>query len=158
MTFVITAPVSGDIVAMRDVPDPVFSASMVGPGAAIEPFQGGLTVIAPCAGTVRKARSHGFVIEVKAKMGVLIHLGLDTYELDGEGFDVLVKEGQEVAQGQPIVLWNTSVAVDAGYNLCTPVVVIGAGADAIRVVAQGPRVEAGKPFLEVDSWGDDDVS
>ncbi len=155
MTFVITAPVSGDIVAMRDVPDPVFSASMVGPGAAIEPFQGGLTVIAPCAGVVRKAKAHGFVIEAKGDMGVLIHLGLDTYELDGEGFDVLVKEGQKIEQGQPIVLWNTSVAADAGYSLCTPVIVIGAGAGAIKVVAQGPKVEAGKPFLEVGCWGED---
>ncbi|MFT0847750.1 PTS glucose transporter subunit IIA [Actinomycetaceae bacterium L2_0104] len=152
MTFVITAPVSGDIVAMRDIPDPVFSASMVGPGAAIEPFQGGLTVIAPCAGVVRKAKPHGFVIEAKGKMGVLIHLGLDTYELDGEGFTVLVKEGQAVEQGQPLVLWNTSVAIDAGYSVCTPVIVIGAGASAIKIIAQGPKVEAGKPFLEVGCW------
>ncbi|MFT3943296.1 MAG: glucose PTS transporter subunit IIA [Ancrocorticia sp.] len=150
MTFVITAPVSGDIIAMRDVPDPVFATSMMGPGAAIEPFQGGLTVISPCAGRVRKARPHGFVIEAVGGLGVLIHLGLDTYELEGEGFDVLVKEGQYVKRGQPISLWNTSVAAAAGYHLCTPVVVIGAEAEDIVVIPQAARVEAGKPFLEVD--------
>lgn len=134
---------------MRDVPDPVFSTLMVGPGAAIDPFPGGLTVVAPCAGKVRKAKAHGFVIEAAEGIGVLIHLGLDTVELDGDGFDVLVKDGQNVAPGQPIVLWNTRVADDAGYPLCSPIVVVGAGEESVQIVAAGPKVEAGKPFLEV---------
>ncbi len=150
MALVITAPVSGEVIPMRDVPDPVFSALMVGPGAAIAPFPGGLTVVAPCAGKVRKTQAHGIVIDAGAGLGVIVHLGLDTCELDGEGFKVLVKEGQEVAQGQPIVLWNTGVADDAGYSLCSPIVVVGADVNAVKIVAAGPKVEAGKPFLEVD--------
>ncbi|MGO1714744.1 MAG: PTS sugar transporter subunit IIA [Ancrocorticia populi] len=150
MTLVIAAPVSGEIIPMRDVPDPVFSAMMVGPGAAIAPFPGGLTVVAPCAGTVRKVQAHGVLIDSGDGMGVLVHLGLDTCELDGEGFDVLVKDGQEVTQGQPLVLWNTSVATEEGYSLCSPIVVVGADKNAVSIVAQGPKVEAGKPFLHVE--------
>lgn len=149
MTLLITAPVSGDVVSMRDVPDPVFSSQMVGPGAAIQPFPGGLTVVAPCSGTVRKAQPHGIVIEAGEGLGVLVHLGLDTCELEGEGFQTMVKDGQSVVEGQPIVLWNTSVADEAGYSLCSPIVVVGADKDDIELVAAGPKVEAGKPFLEV---------
>ena len=147
--LVLVAPVSGDVVPMVNVPDPVFSAGLVGPGAAIEPFQGGLTVVAPCDGTIVKSKPHGIVIKTDAGVGVLVHLGIDTIRLDGAGFTTLVREGQYVTAGQPIVLWNTSVAVEAGYALCSPLIVMGVKPEAVSVIAQAPKVEGGKPFLSV---------
>ena len=153
------APVSGFVVAMDAVPDPVFAAHMVGPGAAINPFPGGLTVISPGDGVVLKAKAHGFVVRLMhdAVVGeesatvpsVLIHMGIDTVKLGGSGFTELVREGQVVSAGQPIMLWNTSVATDAGLSLCSPIVVMGVDPRAVTVVANGDKVEAGKPFLEV---------
>ncbi len=143
------APVSGTVIPMVDVPDPVFSALMVGPGAAIDPFPGGLTVVAPCAGVVRKSKPHGFIIQMDDGTGVLIHLGLDTVELGGEGFTGLASPGQRVEPGQPIMIWNTGVAAKAGYSLCSPVVLIGTDPQAVTIIPETGKVEVGKPFLRV---------
>ncbi|MCI1964034.1 MAG: PTS glucose transporter subunit IIA [Ancrocorticia sp.] len=143
----IVAPLSGSLVAMSAVPDPVFAAAMVGPGAAIEPFPGGLTVVAPCAGTILKVQPHGIVIQRDEQVMIVVHLGLDTVKLKGRGFTELLRAGQHVDQSQPIALWNTSVATRAGYSLCTPIVVIGAQPGSVHNIPQSATVEVGKPFL-----------
>lgn len=144
----LVAPMSGVIVAMSEVPDPVFAESTVGPGVAIEPFAGGLTVVSPCAGTVRTSRPHGFIVQLDQHCGILIHLGLDTVELGGEGFTELVREGQHIEANQPIMVWNTSVASKSGYRLCSPIVAIGAD-DVVPLGAPGAKVEVGKPLCDV---------
>ncbi|MCF2705858.1 PTS glucose transporter subunit IIA [Arcanobacterium haemolyticum] len=149
MELTLLAPVSGTVVPMNEVPDEVFADGLVGPGMAIEPFPGGLTVLSPCAGVVRKAIPHGGVIETDEGVNVLIHMGLDTVKLRGAGFTMLVRPDQHVEAGQPIVLWTTSVAENEGFSLCSPIVVLGADKDSIEVIPEKDTVEAGKPFLRV---------
>ena len=85
-------------VAMSDVPDPVFAEEMVGPGVAIEPEPGRTTVVSPIAGKVVKVLPHAFVV-LGDGVGVLVHLGINTVRLEGEGFEVLATQGSEVAAG-----------------------------------------------------------
>ncbi len=149
MELTLLAPVSGKLVEISEVPDPVFAEGSVGPGAAIEPFPGGLTVLSPVAGTVRKAIPHGGVIETPEGVHVLIHMGINTVNLRGAGFTMLVRPDQRVEAGQPIVLWSTDVAQIEGFALCSPVLVLGAKQENISFATPGPNVEAGKPFLTV---------
>lgn len=144
------APLSGAVIERNSIPDAVFAVGAVGPGAGIEPFQGGLTVVAPCAGEVVKAMAHAYVIQVSPTIGVLVHLGIDTVTLDGQGFTPLARTGQRVEAGQPLTLWNTDVALDAELPLCCPLIVMGAQLDAVSIIPEGKNVEGGKPFLRVE--------
>ncbi|WP_058234727.1 PTS sugar transporter subunit IIA [Devriesea agamarum] len=119
------APVAGTVVAMQDVPDPVFSAGIVGEGLAIEPEDAPSTAIAPIDGTVVKVHPHAFVITGDDGLGVLVHLGIDTVQLNGEGFEVLVSEGDRVAQGDPMISWNPPAIREGGRSAICPVVLMG---------------------------------
>lgn len=147
--MILDAPVSGEVIALGDIPDPVFSQGMVGYGSAISPFAGGLTVISPCAGTIKKAMPHSSLITCEGDIDVLVHLGIDTFALNGEGFTEIAHTGTVIGRGQALSLWNTSVAEKAGLSLMVPVVAMGVEASRITLLAQG-RVEAGKPFLRID--------
>jgi len=111
---------------MADVPDAVFAEEMVGPGVAIEPAVepdgGPTTVVSPIAGTVVKVLPHAFVV-LGAGVGVLVHLGINTVRLEGEGFDVLATQGSEVAAGDPMIAWDPSaLPASAGGQAVSPVV------------------------------------
>ena len=86
MTTTVIAPVTGRAVALGDVPDPVFAQGMVGYGAAIDPPREVITAVAPVSGRLLKLMPHAFVVLTPDNVGVLVHLGLDTVALDGEGF------------------------------------------------------------------------
>ncbi|MDO4888018.1 MAG: PTS glucose transporter subunit IIA [Actinomycetaceae bacterium] len=146
--LIVGAPVSGRIMSLRDVPDPVFAASMMGPGCVVEPQPGVLTVLAPCSGTVTKAMPHGCVIAGDGGMSILVHMGIDTVELQGRGFTSIATEGGRIEAGQPIATWDTGPALEGGYSLCTPVVAMGVDPADTRVVA-GARVEAGDPLFGI---------
>ena len=103
----VLAPCPGRVVAMSDVPDPVFAEEMVGPGVAIEPEPGRATVVSPIAGKVVKVLPHAFVV-LGDGVGVLVHLGINTVRLEGEGFEVLATQGSEVAAGDPMITWDPS--------------------------------------------------
>ncbi|MEL4503473.1 PTS glucose transporter subunit IIA [Luteococcus sp. H138] len=110
MTSVL-APVAGTVRALTEVSDPVFAAEMVGSGAAIEPQLAVQEVIAPIAGKLLKVHPHAFVIH-DGRIGVLVHIGIDTVRLKGDGFTVKVTEKDAVEAGQTIVEWDPQVAVD----------------------------------------------
>ena len=101
----VVAPCSGRIVPIEKISDPVFSAQMLGPGVGIAPEASEMTVVAPIAGRVVKAMPHAFVV-MAGSVGVLTHLGIDTVQLQGEGFTVLADEGQAVQAGDPMVRWR----------------------------------------------------
>ena len=110
----VLAPVAGTVVAMADVPDPVFAGEIVGPGLAIDPTRDGtVVVVAPVAGTVAKLHPHAFVIQSDTGRGALVHLGLDTVQLGGEGFTLHAREGDSVDAGDDIISWNPG-DVEAG--------------------------------------------
>lgn len=120
----VLAPVAGRAVALQDVPDPVFSAGMVGYGAAVDPPRGVIDAIAPVSGKLLKLMPHAYVIMTAEGVGVLVHLGLDTVALNGEGFTTHVSQGDDVAAGQVVITYDVPAVEAKGLNPIVPVVVM----------------------------------
>ena len=152
MTLRVLAPVAGTIVAMADVPDPVFAGSIVGPGIAIDPDgEAEVDVVAPVDGTIVKLHPHAFVLVTEAGQGVLVHLGLDTVQLEGEGFTLHAQEKDTVTAGQRLVSWHPAEVKAGGRSPVSPVVALEAAQEALSLTAgPGARVEAGD---ELFTWG-----
>jgi PTS system N-acetylglucosamine-specific IIA component len=146
MTTVL-APVEGAAVGLAAVPDPVFSAGMVGPGTAIDPVRGPLTAVAPIAGKIMKLHPHAYVIVGDDGKGVLVHLGIDTVQLKGQGFELLAAEGDRVGAGQPVVAWDPAAIETGGRSPVCPVVALDAAAGAVTGVALG-TVHAGDELFQ----------
>ncbi|HLT83613.1 MAG TPA: PTS glucose transporter subunit IIA [Phototrophicaceae bacterium] len=151
MTLRVLAPVAGTIVAMADVPDPVFAGSIVGPGIAIDPDgEAEVDVVAPVDGTIVKLHPHAFVLVTEAGQGVLVHLGLDTVQLEGEGFTLHAQEKDTVTAGQRLVSWHPAEVKAGGRSPVSPVVALEAAPDALSLTVEpGARVGAGD---ELFTW------
>ncbi len=146
----VLAPVAGTVVAMADVPDPVFAGEIVGPGLAIDPSRDGtVVVVAPVAGTVAKLHPHAFVIQSASGRGALVHLGLDTVQLAGAGFTLHVQEGATVEAGDDVISWDPGQVEAGGRSPICPVVALqGAPGDVTPLAEVGSGVDAGDPLLE----------
>lgn len=145
----VLSPLDGSVVALSEVPDPVFSKGTMGPGVAVIPS--GDTAYAPGAGVVVAAQpsGHAFGLLLDDGLEVLIHIGIDTVQLKGQGFEVHVTKGQKVTAGTPLVTFDRKVITDAGYSLITPVIVMnGRKFGSVRDVTDGDAV-VGAPLLEV---------
>jgi len=118
----ILSPADGDIVQLEEVPDEVFSQKMAGDGIAIMPRSN--TFVAPVAGTVTKifSTNHAFSIKTKLGLEVMVHIGLDTVALNGEGFKRLVEEGAKVSIGKPVISADLEFIASKGKNIVTPIV------------------------------------
>ncbi|CAK9885729.1 MAG: PTS system N-acetylglucosamine-specific EIICBA component [Candidatus Erwinia impunctatus] len=119
----LVAPVSGKVVALEQVPDEAFASKAVGDGLAIEPTSA--EVVAPAAGTVVKIfnTNHAFCMETTEGVEVVVHMGLDTVALNGEGFTRLVEEGAEVTAGQPVLRMDLPWLQANARSMISPVVV-----------------------------------
>ena len=95
----VLAPVEGRALTLAEVPDPVFSQGMVGHGAAIDPPRQVVDAVAPVTGKILKLLPHAYVILTPDNVGVLVHLGLDTVQLNGAGFTAHVAQGDSVTAG-----------------------------------------------------------
>jgi glucose-specific phosphotransferase system IIA component len=146
----VLAPVAGTVVAMADVPDPVFAGEIVGPGLAIDPSRDGVVVVvSPIAGTVAKLHPHAFVIQSDSRRGALVHLGLDTVQLGGEGFTLHAHEGDTVDAGDDIISWDPGQVEAGGRSPICPVVALqGQPGDVSPLAEVGSAVDAGDPLLE----------
>lgn len=146
-TTPVLAPVAGRAVPLSDVPDPVFSAGMVGYGAAVDPPREVVDAVAPVSGKVLKLMPHAFVIMTADNVGVLVHLGLDTVALDGEGFTTHVTQGDEVTAGDKMITYDVPAIAANGLNPIVPVVVMDLRqADAItpaEAVLEGAVIAPG---------------
>ena len=118
----VLAPCPGRLVPLSETPDPVFASEMVGPGVAIDPDPGEVTVVSPISGKVVKVHPHAFVVLGADGVGVLVHLGINTVRLEGKGFDVLVEQGSTVAAGDPMVRWDPSTITGEDISTIVPVV------------------------------------
>jgi PTS system glucose-specific IIA component len=149
---VVHAPLLGQVVSLADVPDPVFSGQVVGAGLAIEPEDGAteVLVVSPVTGRVAKVHPHAFVVVDESGTGVLVHLGIDTVRLHGEGFTLHVADGDELELGSPVVTFDPTAVRAAGYSAVCPVVVLGSPADSaeLTVAAGGPVL----PGAELFAW------
>ena len=145
----VTSPLEGRAVPISEIPDPVFSTGVVGDGIAIEPASN--TVVCPADATVVTAPDSGHAFGLKLDSGVelLIHVGIDTVELGGKGFDVKVKAGDHVSAGQPLVVFDPTVIDEAGYSKITPVLVTN-GFDYSNVTGiPADDVTTGTPVITV---------
>jgi sugar PTS system EIIA component len=146
----VCSPVEGLATALTDVPDPVFSQAMVGPGVAIKPTGGPGDAVAPIAGTVTTLHPHAFVVAAESGTAILVHLGIDTVKLKGDGFTVHVTKGDVVAAGQKIVSWDPSEVESHGYSSICPVVALDVVPDALADLREDGQVLAGDPLFAVD--------
>jgi sugar PTS system EIIA component len=102
----------------------VFSAGMVGYGAAIDPPRAVIDAIAPVSGKVLKLLPHAYIVMTPDNVGVLVHLGLDTVRLNGEGFTTHVSQGDDVIAGQVVITYDVPSVEAKGLNPIVPVVVM----------------------------------
>jgi PTS system glucose-specific IIA component len=120
----VLSPVAGHRLAVSDVPDPVFAKGLVGPGAAIRPRSGRQTAVAPVPGVLAKLHAHAYLVLDDTGHGVLVHLGIDTVHMQGEGFELLTDEGDRVEPGDEIVAWDPARVEATGRSSVCAVVVL----------------------------------
>ena len=149
---VVSAPLAGRLVSLDDVPDPVFAGQIVGSGVAIEPEDGAteVLVVSPVAGKVAKVHPHALAIADASGNGVLVHLGIDTVRMDGEGFTLHVADGDELEEGARVITWDPTAVRAAGYSAVCPVVILGSPKDSISPAA--PIGSTVAPGDELFSW------
>jgi len=125
-------PLAGDVRPLTEVPDAMFAEGTMGPGVAIEPS--GDTVVAPADGTVTTVFPTGHAIGLTLADGteLLIHVGIDTVELKGTGFQALVQQGESVHAGRPLLRFDAAAIRAAGYAAITPVIVLNNGGATIE--------------------------
>ena len=119
----ILSPVAGNAIDLKDVPDPTFAEGILGLGAAVEPSEGKVT--APADATVETLFETHHAIGLKLENGaeLLIHIGINTVELNGEGFTAHVSEGDSVKKGQTLITFDKELITSKGYKTVTPVIV-----------------------------------
>ena len=143
----IVMPLKGPLIALEDVDDKVFSSGVVGQGVAIVPEDGAL--YSPMDGYVANTFEGGHAIGLRSDAGaeILIHIGIDTVQLQGEHFTLHVEEGQRIAAGQLLIEFNIEAIQQAGYQLVTPVVITNA--EAYQRVAPLPvkQQQPGEPII-----------
>lgn len=117
------SPLSGKVLPLSDVPDKVFSSGAMGKGLAIDPEKGEL--IAPADGEITTIFPTGYAVGLTTKDGIeiLMHIGMDTVELEGQGFETFVKQGDQVKAGDLLVRFNIEAIKAAGYSVITPIVI-----------------------------------
>lgn len=150
-TATLVSPENGKIMPLSEVKDDVFSSGAMGKGIAIEPTDGVLH--APADGKIIMTFETGHAIGMKTKTGaeILMHIGMDTVNLQGKGFDTLVEKDQEVKAGDPLVKFDIDLIKKAGYPVTTPMVVTNSkDFDEIKQIAQG-NVKVGQAVLELDA-------
>jgi PTS system N-acetylglucosamine-specific IIA component len=148
MTLV-TSPFTGRAIGLSAVPDPVFSGLMVGPGTAVDPLREPAVAVSPVDGIIVSLHPHAFVVVDAEGHGVLAHLGIDTVQLNGEGFEVIAAKGERVRRGDPMVRWDPAAVEGAGKSPVSPVVALEATADALGDLAEAGAVTAGETLF---SW------
>lgn len=143
----LVAPVTGEVIALDQVPDEAFASKAVGDGVAIRPTD--KTVVAPADGTVVKIfnTNHAFCLETANGAEIVVHMGIDTVALNGQGFTRLVEEGADVKAGQPILELDLAFLNANARSMISPVVVSNADDYAgLSALASG-TVVAGQTIL-----------
>ena len=148
MVLKLLAPFDGWCAPLDEVPDPVFAGRMLGDGLAIDPTSG--AVIAPCDGEVMTLPQTGHAVSIRSPQGidVLIHIGIDTVQLGGRGFEARVKPGAKVSAGDELIRFDLDIVARGAKSLMTPIVVTSDGVTLQNRRAAG-LVKAGDLLFEV---------
>ncbi|MEC1407753.1 beta-glucoside-specific PTS transporter subunit IIABC [Bacillus halotolerans] len=144
---IIHSPIKGEVKALSEVNDGVFSAGIMGKGFAIEPEEG--EVVSPVYGNVTTVFKTKHAIGITSDQGaeILIHIGLDTVKLEGQWFTAHVKEGDKVAPGDPLVSFDLEQIIAAGYDVITPVIVTNTDRYSFSPVKEIGRVQTKEALL-----------
>ncbi|KVT08162.1 PTS glucose transporter subunit IIA [Burkholderia sp. MSMB1078WGS] len=152
--IVLLSPLTGPIVALADVPDPVFSGGMFGDGIGVDPLAGRL--VAPCAGVVSHLARTGHAVTITTPQGaeVLLHIGIDTVELNGQGFIAHVEAGARVEAGALLIEFDQDAVARHAHSLVSVIAI--ANSDAFEVVdrASGFATAGETPLLALRGKGD----
>ncbi|KFI72269.1 glucose-specific II BC [Bifidobacterium minimum] len=148
-TTTVAAPISGHVVSLDDAGDPVFASRALGEGVGIRPESS--DVLAPVSGVLQTVAETGHAFGIKTDDGVeiLVHVGIDTVKMNGEGFSVNVVKGQRVRVGDKLATVDFAKVKDAGYSTTTLMTVLNTAALGGVVPRTGIDVTAGDPVLEV---------
>ena len=146
-SIVVTAPFSGTLVPLSEVPDETFASGVLGEGIAIEPSDG--LFCSPVDGTVETIAETKHAIGFAADNGleILVHVGLETVSLNGEGFEILVKEGDRVKAGQPVAKADLALIRERGLKTITSIVLTGGADDMELHCAEGLATAGKTPVL-----------
>lgn len=120
---VIHSPLNGKIVPLMDVGDEIFSSGVLGEGVAIEPYEGIVYAPADCKVTTFFPTGHAIGLTTAEGVELLIHIGVDTVQLNGKYFEPLVKQGESLLEGQPMLKFDSRKIEQAGYDMTTSVII-----------------------------------
>ena len=154
----LVAPLAGWVLPLAAVPDPVFAEGMMGPGIAIDTT--GDTLHAPCDATVLTvhAAGHAVTLDAGGRVSLLMHIGVDTVALKGEGFQPLVAPGDRVRAGDPLIRFDLDAIVLAASSAITPVIVVEGEGVALADMAVEGIVAVGDPLMRIVATGGAGVS
>lgn len=143
----LTSPISGEVLPLNKVPDPVFSTEAMGKGAAILPEEG--QVVAPVDGIVEMVFETNHAIGIKSENGaeILIHIGLDTVQLEGKYFTAHVKQGDLIKTGDLLIEFDIDGIKSAGYEIITPVILTNTPAYTAIKATEKNKVEKNESFI-----------
>ncbi|HIH4143696.1 PTS N-acetyl glucosamine transporter subunit IIABC [Klebsiella pneumoniae] len=146
----LVSPITGDAVALEQVPDEAFASKAVGDGIAVKPTSN--IVVAPAAGTVVKIfnTNHAFCLETNNGAEIVVHMGIDTVALEGKGFKRLVEEGTDVKAGEPILEMDLDFLNANARSMISPVVCSNSDDYSALVILASGKVVAGQtPLYEI---------
>lgn len=148
-TTVVNAPVAGHVISLDETGDPVFASRALGEGVGIQPA--GSTVVAPVSGVLQTVAETGHAFGIKTDDGVevLVHVGIDTVKMNGEGFDVKVKANEHVNAGDNLVVVDFDKVKEAGYSTTTLMTVLNTVAFASVTPKTGVDVKAGESVIDI---------
>ncbi|HBS7398606.1 PTS N-acetyl glucosamine transporter subunit IIABC [Klebsiella pneumoniae] len=146
----LVSPITGDVVALEQVPDEAFASKAVGDGIAVKPTSN--IVVAPAAGTVVTIfnTNHAFCLETNNGAEIVVHMGIDTVALEGKGFKRLVEEGTDVKAGEPILEMDLDFLNANARSMISPVVCSNSDDYSALVILASGKVVAGQtPLYEI---------
>ena len=148
-TTVVNAPVAGHVISLDETGDPVFASRALGEGIGIQPADS--TVVAPVSGVLQTVAETGHAFGIKTDDGVevLVHVGIDTVKMNGEGFDVKVKANEHVNAGDNLVVVDFDKVKEAGYSTTTLMTVLNTVAFASVTPKTGVDVKAGESVIDI---------
>jgi phosphocarrier protein FPr/phosphocarrier protein len=152
--LILLSPLQGWGAPLAETPDPVFSGGMMGDGVAIDPT--GTTLHAPCAGTLIVVAASRHAVTIRAENGaeILLHVGIDTVGLAGQGFDLHVREGQKVEAGDRLITFDLELLAQRAKSLVTPVLVIDTTGFCVSRRSENCSLRVGDFLMEVVATAD----
>ena len=141
------SPLKGEIINIEDVEDPVFATKVLGEGIAIKPFEG--KVFAPINGTIETIfpTNHALGIKINNEIEMLIHIGINTVELNGKFFKSYVENGAKINEGDLLIEFDLEKIKESGYSITTPIIITNMGSFSKLKLSATGNIENGEELF-----------